>query len=117
MSEDQLKYPDFSRYLQRAIRRLNRDGMIPFSDLELVVVGHISSLETEPNDALGDRICYEVDELGLPKLVALVTWLNPFGMVSHHPKLILRLARYLLGETRDEEESQLPQELRATMGV
>lgn len=109
--------PDFAQLLVKALERLHQEGLKPFSLLEALTVGHITSLELKPEDALGDRITYEIDYLRLPKFVALVTWLNPFGMVSHHPKLILRIARYLLGYTTQEEEEQLPSKLRADMGV
>jgi len=112
-----LSYPDFALYYRKAIKLLKRNGNVGFSDLEAVVVGHITSLETDQFDAIGDRIVYEVDDLEIPKYVCLVLWLSPFGISSHHPKLVLRLADFLLGLTTEKEIKSLPHKLRADLGV
>ena len=112
-----LSYPDFARYLVTAIKALKKEGLVNLTDLEKVVVGFITSSETDKLDAIGDRIVYEVDDLCIPKHVLLVSWLNPFGVVSHHPKLVLRLANFLLGHTTRQEIDQLPPKLRADLGV
>jgi len=112
-----LVYTDFAILLRKAVQVLKKEGLTAFTDLEAVVVGHITSLETDPLDGVGDRVVYEVDDLKIPKYVCLVTWLNPFGIVSHHPKLVLRLARFILGLTTEEEIKQLPHKLRVDLGV
>lgn len=112
-----LTYPDFSKLLVQAIARLTKQGLVEFTDLEKVVVGHIVALSTDRLDAIGDRVTYEIDDLGIPKWVCLVTWLNPFGLVSSHPKLVLRIAQYMLGYSTTKEEAMIPADIRAQMGV
>jgi hypothetical protein len=111
-----LQYPNFAALLIRAIDNLHSEGMMPFTDMELVVVGHIAALE-EGNSYIGERVVYEVDNLNIPKWVLLVSWLSPFGLSSHHPKMVLRLAKYLLGDTRRQEEAGLPRNLKTKFGV
>lgn len=112
-----LSYPDFALYFRKALKLLKRHGTVGFTDLEAVVIGHITSLETDQLDAIGDRIVYEIDDLQIPKYVCLVLWLSPFGISSHHPKLVLRLAEFLIGLTTEEEIRKLPHKLRADLGV
>jgi hypothetical protein len=112
-----LSYPDFALYYRKALKLLKQKGTVGFTDTEAVVVGHITSCETDQLDAIGDRIVYEVDDLMIPKYVCLVLWLSPFGISSHHPKLAWRLANFLLGLTTEEEVKKLPLTLRRDLGV
>ena len=112
-----LRYPDFAQLLATGIKRLRALGLEPFTVLETVVIGFITVDEPQRTTGVADRIVYEIDHLLLPKYVALVTWLNPFGMVSHEPGIVLRIANYLLGYTTQEEEARLPVALRKELGV
>lgn len=113
----ELIIPDFAVLYRKAIRALKTQGLVGFTDLEAVVIGHVTSLETHPLDGIGDRIVYEIDELHIPKYVCLMLWLSPFGVASHKPKLVLRIAKFLLGYTTDEEINRLPSQLRKDLGV
>jgi hypothetical protein len=115
--ELELIIPDFAILYRKAIKALKTHGLVSFTDLEAVIVGHITSLETERIDGIADRIVYEIDDLHIPKYVCLMLWLSPFGIASHRPKLILRLAKFLLGYTTEQEIKNLPQKLRADLGV
>jgi len=118
MTEDlELIIPDFSVLYRKSIKALKTYGLVSFTDLEAVIVGHITSLETERIDGIADRIVYEIDDLQIPKYACLMLWLNPFGISSHRPKLILRIAKFLLGYTTEEEIKKLPSKLRADLGV
>ena len=116
MPASDLQFPNFAVLLVRAVDQLHTEGLMPFTPKELVVVGHIAAIE-EGDGTVGDRVVYEVDDLNIPKWVALVNWLSPFGLSSHNPKMILRIANYLLGDTRSQEEAQLPRKLRIKFGV
>lgn len=113
----ELIIPDFAVLYRKAIKALRTHGLEGFTDLEAVVVGHIVSLETHPLDGIGDRIVYDIDDLRIPKYVCLLLWLAPFGMASHAPKLVLRIAKFLLGYTTEEETKKLPHMLRKDLGV
>lgn len=114
-----LSFPNFSKLYHEALASLHREGLVEFSTLESVTLGVIcSSAETGPDQAsLGDRVVYEIDHCDLPKWVALVSWLNPMGPCAQDPTLFGRIANYLLGYTRREEESAIPQFLREELGV
>jgi len=109
--------PDFAVLLSKALVKLEQHGTVPFTELEAVVIGHILGEETDPLDALGDRMAYEIDDLQIPKFVCLVMWLNPFGVASLRPKAVLRVTHYLLGFTRNLENQNLPLRLRRELGV
>lgn len=111
-----LQFPNFAKLLVEAVDQLHIEGLVPFGTLEAVVVGHITANEDETT-SIGERVVYEIDYLKLPKWVALTTWLSPFGLCSHHPSMALRIANYLLGYTREEEEQKLPRKLRSEFGV
>jgi hypothetical protein len=111
-----LQFPNFSKLLVEAIDRLKKEGATPLSTMEQVVVGFITA-EEDKDTSIGERIVYELDFLKLPKWVALITWLSPFGICSHHPRMILRIANYLLGYTRSEEEHKLPRLMRKEFGI
>lgn len=111
-----LQFPNFARMLVETIDNLHLEGTIPFSTMEAVVVGRISAQE-DKDTSIGERIIHEIDILRLPKWVALVTWLSPFGICSHHPQMVLRIANYLLGYTRSQEEGSLPSKLRHEFGI
>lgn len=116
MPASDLQYPNFAALLIRALDQLNEEGLMPFSEMEQVVVGYIVAMEEGPT-SLGERVVYEVDNLEIPKWAALVSWLSPFGLCAHHPKMILRLAKYLLGDTRRQEEAGLPRNLKVSFGI
>ncbi len=111
-----LSFPNFAKLLCEAVDQLNYEGLIPFRVMEAVVVGHITASE-DIDTSIGERIVYEIDYLKLPKWVALITWLSPFGLCSQHPRMALRIANYLLGYTRDLEEDQLPEAAKRTFGI
>lgn len=113
----ELIIPDFAVLYRKAIKALKDNGLVKFTDLEAVIVGHITSLETDPLDGIGDRIVYDIDDLRIPKYVCLLLWLNPFGISSHAPQLVLRIAKFLLGYTTEEEIKKLPYKLRSDLGV
>ena len=116
MSE--LSMPNFAYWDQKALKMLNSSGLEPVTAPECVVIGHITGLyDTENDTEVGERIVSEIDMFALPKYVALLMWLNPFGLASHAPKLALRIAEYVLGENRENEEKLLPNGLRQHLGI
>lgn len=110
--------PNFAFWYQKALKLLKNQGLEPFTTTECVVIGHITGIYDNENETeVGERIVSEIDMFALPKYVALLMWLNPFGLASHAPELALRLAKYVLGENRENEEKLLPDELKRELGI
>jgi len=109
--------PNFAYYLDQAVRRLHREGMVTFSLRELNTMGWICAQEGggPVADPIAERLAYELDELELPKWVALTGWLSPFGVCAARPVMLLRLARYLLGVTTAVEDGGVPKHIQALM--
>lgn len=111
MSE--LKFHNFAFWYQEALKMLYSNGLEPFSYQESLVAGHIiGCYDRDFKTDIGDRLLAEIDDFHIPKYVCLVMWLSPLGLASHAPNLTVRLAKYLLGETREIEENLLPSKLK-----
>ncbi len=114
-----LSLPNFAKLYEEAVQNLLREGLVGLSDREAVTLGVIIQTATrgQSESALGARIAQELDEFQLPKWVALVSWLSPYGLCASEPGLIHRIANYLLGYTRRQEESAVPLAVRERMGI
>lgn len=114
---EQLIYPDFSWYREKAQGYLELDGFVPFTKRECAMIGFMCSHQEHVNhgSTVGTVLCEELDRFNLPKWVTVISWLSPWGVCSADPELTLRLLKYLFGDTRREEEQLVPQEFREAM--
>ena len=105
--------PNFSRVYHLALERLTQKGLEPFTTRELWDLGAIIALELQDaDDPIALRLLDELEEFQVSKWVAVACWTNPWGLGSNHPELVNRMARYLLGETKDLEEKGFPPEYK-----
>lgn len=101
-------FPNFSRLYHEVLTQLSENGLEPFGDNEAFNMGLILGLELEDlSNPLIYRILEEVDFFQVPKWVALLGWISPYGLAAQEPKLFLRIAKYLLGDTKAVEEKYL----------
>jgi hypothetical protein len=101
-------FPNWSRLYHCSLDKLNEEGLVPFSYDEAWHVGIIIGLELQDNqDEILRRVTDELDSFRVPKWVALVCWTSPHGLGSTRPDAFLRVAKYLLGETKDYEEKRI----------
>lgn len=78
----------------------------PLVPREIVTLGAIvgKTLHSQDN-ALTTYIESEFESLKLPRYTALVSLLAPYGLVGQYPTEVMRMASYLLGDTRQVEEA------------
>lgn len=75
---------------------------------ERVVIAIIVSRDLGLNhQTLIATIREDLQTWGIPKFTALASWLAPYSLVSQYPATVIRVARYLLGHTRQEEEESI----------
>ncbi len=84
----------------------------PYDELVDDLPGTIESPRTGQTYTLGHIIENELDFQynGGPRLrrmPVLFGWMAPYGLVSQWPDAIIRVARYLLGDTIEQEERQV----------
>jgi hypothetical protein len=116
-AESDLRVTNFAHLLVETLKRHRAAPHAPFTTMEAVVIGFMSAEEDGDRSNVGDRVAHEIDDLRMPKWVALITWLSPSGLCADHPRLAGRMARYLLGYTRAREESRLPLGLKREFGL
>lgn len=116
-AESDLRVTNFAHLLVETLKRHRAAPLATFTEMEAVVLGVMSAEEEVNRGTVGERVVYEVDELRMPKWVALITWLSPSGLCATHPRYAGRMARYLLGYTRELEERRLPLGFRREFGL
>ena len=80
----------------------------PITLQERLIVAILVNREySDPRHPLMDTLREDLQTWEIPKHTALVGWLAPYGLVSTYPNAIIRIARYLLGHTRDQEEATI----------
>lgn len=114
--------PDFALLYYQTLEMLKKEKLVTLSTKESAVLGMIIALEKnnsiQSNQEIpGDRLLDEIDDWDIPKWVMLLTWLHPYSLSSKCPDLVCRVAKYLLGYTRKQEEDILPPGLREHLGL
>ena len=94
-----------------ALEQSNLKTNKPVTLQERIVIAVIINREypTAPKQThpLLDIMRDDLEVWSIPKYTALVGWLAPYSLVSTYPSAIIRIARYLLGETKEQEESKV----------
>jgi len=93
---------------EQALERVSTKSNLPVTQRERVVIGILVNREVEGlAHPLIDTMREDLQTWSIPKFTALVGWLAPYSLVSQHPNAVIRVALYLLGHTREQEEASI----------
>jgi hypothetical protein len=74
---------------------------------ERIVIAILISRELGHRHHMLDIARADFQDLEMPKFTVLVGWLASYSLVSSYPNAVIRVARYLLGHTAQEEEATI----------
>lgn len=96
----------------RALERVGKPEEHPLTRREQRTVAWIiqSDASVEDRDCpLVTYVEHDVSGLGLGRYTMIAMWLAPYSrLLSGWPATVIRVARFLLGDTTEEEMSQVP---------
>lgn len=112
MPQDTVEFPtampSIIHLRQRCLDKVATAANQPLKFRELLVVGTIlSDASGGSRTSIVQYAEQDLDLQRLPRFTILQGWLAPYSLVAQYPTAVIRVARYLLGDTIDQEEDKV----------